>query len=585
MLTTAPEAIARRSKLWICLALVAVTLSVYWPLTRAEFITYDDVDYVVQNNHIGQGLSWQGFLWAFHSGTCGNWHPLTWLSHMLDVQLFGVQPGPHHLVNLLFHIANTLLLFLLFQKLTGALWRSAFVAALFAVHPLHVESVAWVAERKDVLSTFFGLLSIGAYAGYAGKAQGQRPGSEVQGSKSVIRGPWSAVGGFSSLRQLPASCFYTLSVALFALSLMSKPMLVTLPFLLLLLDYWPLGRFQLNAQNATLKALFPLLREKLPYLALATASSAITVATQNQGHALLSVEAIPIGPRIANALVSYVRYIGKALWPSHLALPYPYPGGWPVVTLLLAAAVLAIASFVALRLARRRPYLAVGWFWFVGTLVPVIGLVQVGSQAMADRYTYLPLIGLFLLSAWLVPDWLRNWRYREVTLATVGAAVLLVFVWRARVQAGYWKDSVTLFRHSLAVTSDNAMAHASLGTALLNQERLADALAEFSRALTLKPTFAKPLGDMAQVLCSEGRLDEAATLFRKILEARPNDSEACLKLSSVLASQGRLDEAAALCQQVLQVNPGHRQARTNLEAILAQRRLELHPSEHASPNL
>ena len=335
------------------------------------------------------------------------------------------------------------------------------MAALFALHPLHVESVAWVAERKDVLSTFFGLLSIGAYAAHV-KAEGRMQNVERKAQHRVFPFTFHVSG------------YYLLSLLLFALSLMSKPMLVTLPLLLVLLDYWPLNRFQLHPQHLRLKTCLPLLREKLPYLALAAVSSAITVVVQKQGHALLSVEAIPIGPRIGNAVVSYARYIGKSLWPSHLALPYPYPNGWPLAVVALAALLVVGLSWGALWLARSRPYVVVGWFWFVGTLVPVIGLVQVGSQAMADRYTYIPLVGLFILVAWLVSDWLRNWRYRQVALGTAGAAVILLCLGRARVQAGYWKDSETLFRHALRVTRDNYVAHDNLGDALADHGKRED---------------------------------------------------------------------------------------------------------------
>ncbi len=565
MPTTDPEVASRRVRLWLCLALAAATVAAYWPVRRADFITCDDMDYVAENQAVLQGLTWPGVVWALRTGHAGNWHPLTWLSHMVDVQLFGAQPGPHHLVNVSLHIANTLVVLLLFQSMTGARWRSVFVAALFALHPSHVESVAWVAERKDVLSTFFGLLAIWAYAAYV-KAAGrmQREESRKQKAESGNQQP---VSRFT----LHPSRFYLLSLLLFTLSLMSKPMLVTLPCLLLLLDYWPLNRLQLKTQDSRLKTLLPLLREKLPYLALAAVSSTITVIVQNQGHALLSVETISIAPRVANALVSYVRYLGKAVWPSHLALPYPYPGTWPLSTILLAAMVLAGVSFVGLRLARSRPYVAVGWFWFLGTLVPVIGLVQVGSQALADRYTYVPLIGLSVLVAWLVPDLLRTWRYRQVALGMVGSAVILACLGRTRVQAGYWQDSETLFRHSLAVTSGNAMAHACLGTAFVNQNREADALTEFSRALTLRPAFVKPLSAMAEAFCAAERLDMAAAVFRRVLEATPNDVAIHCRLGSAVAQQGNLDEAIAHYEAALRLDPQYAPAQTNLAAARARR--------------
>ena len=531
-----------RSPGCICVLLAVTTLAVYWPVGRADFITYDDIDYVVENKLIAQGLSWRGVVWALETGHSGNWHPVTWISHMLDVQLFGLQPGPHHLVSLLFHIANTILLFLLLQNMTKALWRSAFVAALFAVHPLHVESVAWVAERKDVLSTFFGLLAIWAYASHA-KAEGRGQNAE-----------WKA-RHCASRFTVHVSRSYLLSLALFALSLMCKPMLVTLPFLLVLLDYWPLGRLSLPQPHYPFSLSLRLILEKLPFLLLSLVSSVITVLAQRAGHALLTVDALPLGPRVGNALVSYVRYLGKAVWPSCLALPYPYPGSWPMAVVLLAGLGLAAGSVVALWWAHRRPYVVVGWFWFLGTLVPVIGLVQVGSQALADRYTYLPRIGLFVLFAWVVVDWSKTWRYRRVGLAAGSSAMVLLCITLARIQAGYWRNSETLFRHTLRVTTDNATAHACLGTALLNQERLADALTQFSRALTLRPAFAKPLASMAQVLCTEGRLDAAAALYYSAGDA--------------LLKAGQAGAAIEQFQQAVRLRPDWAEALNNFAWLLA----------------
>jgi Flp pilus assembly protein TadD len=559
MLTTNPELKSTRARLWICLALAAVTAAVYWPVTHFTFINFDDPDYVTQNAYVLPGLTWAGVGWAFQTGHSANWHPLTWLSHMLDTQLFGLHAGLHHLVNLLFHIANTLVLFLLFQRMTKALWGSAFVAALFAVHPLHVESVAWIAERKDLLSTFWGLLSIWAYVRYAEK-------SKVQSLKpKVTEGP--ATHHASRITH-HASRFYLLSLLLFALSLMSKPMLVTLPFLLLLLDYWPLRRFSFSPPQHSNTPILRLLREKLPFIALAAISSVITVVAQKAGHALLSVEAIPIGPRVANALVAYIRYIGKTVWPAHLALPYPYPSGWPPAVVALAALLLVGFSFLALRLARRRPYVAVGWFWFLGTLVPVIGLVQVGPQTMADRYTYIPLIGLFVLVAWLVPDWLKNWRYRQVTLGAAGSAVILLCLAQARVQAGYWKDSETLFRHALRVTPDNYVAHDNLGDALADQGKREAARAEFSAAMKLKPDYAHAYSNLAKLAYEEGKFDAAADWFRKALELHPDDSEAHANLAAALASQNQPDEAMTHYLEAIRLQPERFQAHSDLAHLL-----------------
>jgi len=412
MLSPAEQRGGIRRQVCIYLGLGLLTLAVFGPTVRYSFLDYDDDAYVLTNPHVLTGLTWQNVGWAFGSTHASNWHPLTWLSHALDCQLYGRRASGHHLTNVLFHLTNTLLLFGLLQRMTGSLWRSAFVAALFAVHPLHVESVAWIAERKDVLSAFFFLLTLWAYVRYVERSEGG-------GRKSDVRGPWS-------FGHLPSSVFYLLSVGCFALGLMSKPMLVTLPFLLLLLDYWPLRRFPfsagkpeirgsrgkerrsrvpapastLNPQPSTLPRL---LAEKLPFLALAAASCLATAFAQKKGGAMLSLREFPFRLRLANALVSYARYLGKALWPEQLAPFYPNPVHWPGWQVAGAGMLVAAASIAVIALARRAPYLFTGWFWFLGMLIPVIGLVQVGSQAMADRYMYLPAIGLFLVAAWGVP--------------------------------------------------------------------------------------------------------------------------------------------------------------------------------------
>src|SRR6266850_6413629 len=422
-----PEKIG--SPVIISLLLALTTLAVLWPVTQNDFVNYDDLDYVTANAHVQSGLNWKGVVWAFTTGHASNWHPLTWLSHMVDCQLFGQRAGAHHLMSLLFHAANTVLLFLVLRGLTGALWRSVLVAGLFALHPLHVESVAWVAERKDVLSAFFFLLTIGAYRRYAeqsgvcnlkskvGKTatedKRRRPGikeSQVKHPKSKAAGE-EADARSPVARDDPAPFtiqhsrfrpwhFYALALILFALGLMSKPMLVTLPFVLLLLDYWPLGR--LNNPRPKLKTAIRLLLEKVPFLALSLVSSFVTFQVQKHGGAV-SVS-LSVGQRIANALVSYVRYMGKLFWPENLSVLYPHPGKWPLPEVIACAASLAAITVAVVALARRKPYLPVGWLWFLGTLVPVIGLVQVGVQAMADRYSYLPLIGLFVMLAWGLND-------------------------------------------------------------------------------------------------------------------------------------------------------------------------------------
>jgi hypothetical protein len=395
--------------LCIYLTLALATLAVFWQVLGHDFVNYDDPDYVYRNPNVQSGITLSSIKWAFTTGHAANWHPLTWLSHMLDWQLFGDNPGWHHLTNLFLHIANTLLLFAVLKRMTNALWRSAFVAAAFALHPLHVESVAWVAERKDVLSTLFWMLTIAAYLRYL-----ERPGTGR----------------------------YLLTLLIFALGLMAKPMLVTLPFVLLLLDYWPLGRFQfgqivksvgqqsrksLNAFSHW-KLSRHLLLEKVPLFALSAISSIVTFLVQRTAGAVTSVETLPLKLRIANTFVSYLTYIQKMVWPSRLAMFYPYPDKTDLIwQTVVFALLLLIISLGVIWLMRRRRYLLTGWLWYLGTLVPVIGLVQVGDQALADRYTYVPLTGLFIIIAWGVPDLIAKWRFRKHALAASAIAVLLAW--------------------------------------------------------------------------------------------------------------------------------------------------------------
>jgi protein O-mannosyl-transferase len=418
---------AKKHLFIISLLLALATFIAFWQVTYADFINYDDWNYVAENSHIQNGLTLEGIEWAYTTGYASNWHPLTWISHMVDVQLFGLQPGWHHLTNLLFHLVNTVLLFLVLHQMTKALWRSVFVVALFALHPLHVESVAWVAERKDVLSTFFWMLTMGMYVSYVGR---------------------------------PRLARYVGLLCCFALGLMAKPMLVTLPFVLLLLDYWPLQRLGQKNTAPHVKApvqvpisqwslIPPLLTEKIPFFALATLSSIVTYLVQRHGGAMEAFEALSPSARIANAFVSYITYMVKMLWPVNLAVLYPHPTGWPLWQVLGSVVILIAITVVAIRGIKKRPYVAVGWLWYVGTLVPVIGIVQVGMQAMADRCTYVPLIGLFIIVAWGVPDLLKKWSFRkEALIALPGLCLLFLFLltWR---QVGYWQNSIALYDHTL----------------------------------------------------------------------------------------------------------------------------------------
>jgi len=543
-----------------CALLVLATLAVYWPVIHFELINYDDTVYVSHNQHVLRGLSWQGTGWAFQTGHAGNWHPLTWLSHMLDAQLFGLRAGGHHLTNLLFHVANTLFLFLVFKRMTGALWRCAFVAALFALHPLHVESVAWVAERKDVLSTFFGLLCLWEYARYVQK-------SEVRDQKSESRVPTS------DLRPL-TSPFYWLALLFFTLSLMSKPMLVTLPFLLLLLDYWPLRRLSHPAHQHCRTSPLRLVLEKLPFFALAAASSVITFFAQQRVGAVASLENISMGMRVMTAVMAYFSYLAKTFWPRPLAVFYPYRADWHIGIVVLTGFFLLALSVVSLLAGRQRPWLIVGWFWFLGALVPVIGLVQVGAQALADRYTYLPLIGIFIIIAWESSDLLKRWRCQQAGLAALGVTAVAACIIATSFQLSHWKNTETLCRHALRVTTDNFAAHASLGAALLEQGKTEAAKAEFARTLELHPQHAVANYVLGTVLARENKPEEAIGHFETALRIDPLLVEAHTELANLLIARGQADAGMTHALKALALDPDFPDAHFNVGgALLLQGKL------------
>jgi hypothetical protein len=413
------KGLSLQSQIYLSLFLATVTLLLYVPVAWHSFIDYDDADYVFDNPHVTTGLSTTNLAWAFTTGHAANWHPVTWLSHILDCQLFGLNPGPQHLVNALLHAANTALLFLALARMTGQPWRSAFIAALFGWHPLHVESVAWIAERKDVLSTFFGFLVILAYHSYTRR-------------KNWLR--------------------YVILALLFGLGLMAKPMLVTLPCLLLLLDYWPLCRFN------SLGGLWTVLIEKIPLFAIAGAACVTTFIAQRAAGAVVSVGTLPLFPRLENALLSVFRYLGKMVWPEGLMIPYMFGIEFNLAIVLVAGLALAALTFAAIRLGHQFPYFPVGWFWYLGTLVPVIGVVQVGIQSMADRYTYVPLVGAFILLTWSVSDALQHWRVSQKVTASLATAALGSCVVLTTHQLRYWRNSETLFFHSILVQPYNLPA-------------------------------------------------------------------------------------------------------------------------------
>jgi tetratricopeptide (TPR) repeat protein len=531
---------------FISLLLAAATLAVFYPVVHHQFVSFDDPDYVTANTHVKGGLTRGDVAWAFRASFAGNWHPLTWLSHMLDCQLYGLNPAGHHLTSLLLHAANAVLLFLLLRRLTGAVWRSAFVAALFALHPLRVESVAWVAERKDVLSAFFFMLTLCAYARYA-EVRSQHPASSIR---------------------YHATHYYLLSLLCFALGLMSKPMLVTLPCVLLLLDYWPLQRLQLNTRNSTLKALFPLLREKIPFFLLSAASCLVTVLAQER--AMQPLTNLSIGSRIGNALVAYVRYLGKTVWPTHLATPYPHPGHWPLPQVLLAAVLLIGLTLGALSLYRKLPFVPVGWFWFLGTLVPVIGLVQVGEQSMADRYSYLPLVGLFIILAWGARAAALRWQVPGVVLGVAAALVLFPCAWRARDQLRCWQNSESLYRHAVAVTKNNWISYYNLGSCLDAEGHAEEAMTNYFKAVEMQPNYPDPLNNIGCLLAGRKQFAEAVPFFEAALRANPDLVRPRQNLASALCELGKYSEAIPHLRRVVREKPEDTGALNYLANALAR---------------
>jgi Flp pilus assembly protein TadD len=525
-----------RRDLAVVLFLTAAILAFYGQTVRHEFVYYDDDRYVYENPHVRKGLSLENAAWAFTTMWAGNWHPLTWLSHMLDCELFGLHAGYHHLVNVFLHIFNSLLLYLVLKGLTGAVWRSGMVAALFALHPLHAESVAWVSERKDVLSTLFFLLTLWAYGRYA---------------------------------KLPSLARYVPVFVFLALGLAAKPMLVTVPFVLLLLDYWPLGRLRFPGTTA-----MRLVAEKVPLFLLAGLSCRVTFVAQQRAGAMTWLE-VPFLVRLANALVSYAAYIGKTLWPSGLAVFYPYPGAIPATRWAGAALVLAGTSLLVWMGRRQWPHLVVGWLWYLGTLVPVIGLIQVGKQSMADRYTYIPLIGLFLLAVWIAADLAAGRRHGRVALAGLSSVVLLACMTATWAQVPHWRSSETLFEHALRVTRGNAIAHTNLGVVLLSANRTEDAIRHFRETLRIDPQDAQAQGNLGAALMRQGKTEEALRHCREALRLNPRSAMSHLNLGAILAQAGRENEAVTHFRLAVQLSPESAEARYNLGlALLALGKLD-----------
>ncbi|MGP8021123.1 MAG: tetratricopeptide repeat protein, partial [Limisphaerales bacterium] len=514
----------------ICAFLVVAVWIVFGQTLGFEFVNYDDNFYVYENPEVIQGLSLKGIGWALTHSVAANWHPLTVMSHMLDCQLYGLHAGGHHLTSLLLHAATAILLFLVLREMTGALWRSAFVAAVFAIHPLRVESVAWVSERKDVLSGLFFMLTLGAYVRY--------------------------------VRRPPSWGRYLTVLFLFALGLMCKPMLVTMPFVLLLLDYWPLNRFGAAANGYAISR--KLIIEKIPFIVFSIAICVVTVLVQQPD------KEISLFLRVSNTLVSCVAYCGQMFYPVGLALLYPFPiNGVPVGEVILALLLLVAVTVIAFCGRQKRPYFLMGWLWYLGMLVPVIGLVQVGSQARADRYTYLPQIGLYILLTWTVIELTASWRSRRWVLGVGAMTVLAVLITCASAQTAYWCDSESLWTHTLACTPDNSTAHNKLGNAFLKQGRMEEAMVHYQQALAISPD-EETYDNLGYVYLQQGKTGDATVQFQKALEINPNYTEAYYNLGNALLQQGNVEEAVACYQKALKINPDDAKVYNNLGSIFRQ---------------
>jgi tetratricopeptide (TPR) repeat protein len=521
-------------------------MMVFWPPEGIQFLNFDDIEYITDNFFVRTGLTLANIKWAFTATVQEHWHPLTWLSHMLDCQLFGLNPAYHHLVNVALHTMNTLLLFFIFMRMTSAMWRSAAVALLFAVHPLHVESVMWMAERKDVLSTFFGFLAILAYVGYV------------------------KLGNYKR---------YLLALLFYALALLSKSMLVTLPCLLLLLDYWPLNRYRQNSENMpnhlsfvrrlnlarNKRNILDLLIEKIPFLILSIAVSAVLMIIHHDRILHRSFDDVTFTNRISKALFSYLEYIGKMLWPQNLATPYPSTheithGG----EILWAGIFLLSVSLMAIIQIKRSPYLLVGWMWFIGTLVPVIGLVATGPQNMADRYTYVPLVGLFIMIIWEGHTLAVRLGHQKIIFTATVIPLVVVLCAVTRQQVNHWTNSITLLTHALKVTRNNEKAHVNLGTAFATQGDHKSAILHFTEALRINPESEENQTNMALSLRSIGRYEEAADHFSKAIRISPKNAKLYVDLGITCAMQKKIKEAIIIFKQSLLIDPNYSKAHYNL---------------------
>ena len=546
----------------VCILLLGIVWIVFGQTLRHEFVNYDDDQYVYENPRITNGLTLDGIQWAFTHVHAGNWHPLTTISHMLDCQLYGLQPWGHHLTNVLLHAAATVFLFLALRQLTGSRWPSAFVAAVFAIHPLRVASVAWVAERKDVLSGVFFMLTLWAYARY------------VRSNR-------------------PSSGRYMMALVLFALGLMCKPTLVTLPFVLLLLDYWPLRRFILQSPGSKpprsvrnhsdvgrgqspsrggslpAKTVQDLLIEKIPFLVLSAASCVATLLAQEK--AVITIRQLTFGGRVGNAMVSYVAYLGQMIWPAGLSVVYPYASGGPNIgQVILASLILLIISVAFFIWRGKYPFLLTGWLWFLGVLVPMIGIVQVGAQARADRYTYLAQIGLYLLVTWGALELSTKWRGAREGLIAVAILIVTAIAADSYVQTSFWRNSETLWNQALANTSENHIAQNNLGNALMKKGQLDDAIVHFRKALEIYADYPEANNNLGYALASKGNWADAITSYRAAMRVRPNYAKAHNNLAIGLVEMGKRDEALAQFHEALRIDPDYPDAHCNLAIVLLQ---------------
>jgi protein O-mannosyl-transferase len=546
-----------RTKIVISIFLAVATFCVYSQIQDHEFINYDDDLYITKNLTVQAGLTAESIIRVFTKTHFGLWIPITSLSYMVDYEIYGLNPKGYLLTNLFFHIANSLLLFLVLFRMTGAIWPSAFVAAMFAFHPLNVESVAWVSDRKNVLSTFFWLLTMWAYLRYAEK---------------------------------PAVKRYSLVILFFTLGLMSKPMLVTLPFVLLLLDYWPLRRLKFEQERGANEILekkiakgsgiFRPVFEKVPLFLLTIGSSIVTVTANNIGSGVKSFEALSLQARLTNAMVSYLEYLGKMLWPSKLALLYPHPGNaLPVWQGILCGIALVGITIISIKLIRKAPYVAVGWFWYLGTLVPVIGILHVGAQLTADRFTYIPLIGIFIIIAWGVPELIPKWRYKEKVLSISTGIIILALLITTWKQTSHWKNSITIYKHTIRVTDtkypDLAVVYNNLGIPLFAERKIEEAISNFKIAIKLRPNDTNAHYNLGVALAANQKIEEAISHYKMDIKINPNHTKAHHNLGIALFDSHKIEEAVAHFKIAIKLDPNNAMAHYNLGiALFDNRKIE-----------